>query len=230
MQLISDAGWYRPLRAMTGRLRASALATAVAAAAAGSAAPLAAQQQPENPHMRLLQQAADSRVKGAAGAPVLVYEISDFQCPHCRRFAVEVFPQIDSAYVRTGRVQWVFVSLPMPSHMNSWTAAEAALCAGAVANRFWAMHDRIFQAHAEWVGSAQPGAVMARFAREAGVPMDAYNACVAEDRVAPIILQDVIFGSRVSGTPTFVVNNQQIVGVKTFAEWREILDGLLKQR
>jgi protein-disulfide isomerase len=35
----------------------------------------------------------------------------------------------------------------------------------------------------------------------------------------------------VSGTPTFIVNNQQtVVGVKTFAEWREILDGALKRR
>jgi protein-disulfide isomerase len=199
------------------------------AAAAGADA--AAAQQVDSPHARLLRQAAESRAKGVEGAPVLVYEISDFQCPHCRKFAVEVFPQIDSAYIRTNRVQWVFVPLPMPSHLNSWIAAEAALCAGAVANRFWAMHDRIFLSHAEWTASPDPGPIMAGYAREAGVPMDAFNACVAEDRTAPLILQDVIFGSRVSGTPTFVVNNQQtVVGVKTFAEWREILDGLLKQR
>jgi protein-disulfide isomerase len=195
------------------------------------AAPPASAQQAEAPHARLLNQAAESRTKGAAGAPVLVYEISDFQCPHCRRFAVDVFPQIDSAYIRTGKVQWVFVSLPMPNHMNAWIAAEAALCAGAVANRFWPVHDRLFEAHAEWSTAANPGPLMARYAKEAGVPADAWQACVDEDRVAPIILQDVIFGSRVSGTPTFVVNNQQtVVGVKTFAEWREILDGALRRR
>jgi protein-disulfide isomerase len=191
----------------------------------------AAAQQLEHPQARLLRQAAESRSKGAAGAPVLVYEISDFQCPYCRKFAVEVFPQIDSAYIRTNRVQWVFVSLPMPSHMNAWIAAEAALCAGAVGNRFWSMHDRIFASHAEWSAAADPGTIMARHAREAGVPMEAWEECVAEDRVAPLILQDVIFGSRVSGTPTYIVNNQQtVVGVKTFAEWREILDGLLRKR
>jgi protein-disulfide isomerase len=210
--------------------RSRALLAAAALALATVTPDSAAAQQIEQPNARLLTQAAESRVKGMQGAPVLVYEISDFQCPHCRRFAVEVFPQIDSAYIRTNRVQWVFVSLPMPSHMNSWTAAEAALCAGAVANRFWALHDRIFEAHAEWANAPQPGPIMAKYAREAGVPMEPFLACVAEDRVAPLILQDVIFGSRVSGTPTFVVNNQTVVGVKTFAEWREILDGLLKQR
>jgi protein-disulfide isomerase len=189
----------------------------------------AAAQQQETAHQRLLKRAAESRAKGAQNAAVLVYEISDFQCPYCRQFATEVFPQIDSAYIRTQRVQWVFVSLPMPSHLNAWIAAEAALCAGAVGDRFWPMHDRLFEAHAEWAASADPGPIVARYARELGVPMDAFTTCVDQDRVAPLILQDVIFGSRVTGTPTFVVNNQQtVVGVKTFAEWREILDAALK--
>jgi protein-disulfide isomerase len=205
--------------------------TLLALLALGCMAPGVAAQQVDSPHVRLLNQAAESRTKGAQGAPVLVYEISDFQCPHCRKFAVEVFPQIDSAYVRTGKVQWVFVSLPMPNHLNAWVAAEAALCAGAVANRFWPVHDRLFQSHSEWISATAPGPLLARYAREAGVPMDAWQACVDEDRVAALILQDVIFGSRVSGTPTFIVNNQQtVVGVKTFAEWREILDGLLRRR
>jgi protein-disulfide isomerase len=211
--------------ALTRRLTAFALLL-------GALLPVgAAAQQQETAHSRLLKRAAESRAKGAASAPVLVYEISDFQCPYCRHFALEVFPQIDSAYVKTNRVQWVFVSLPMPSHTNAWVAAEAALCAGAVADRFWPMHDRIFLDQNEWSAAADPGAIMARYAREVGVPMDAYNTCTLQDRVAPIILQDVIFGSRVSGTPTFIVNNQHtVVGVKTFAEWREILDGALKRR
>jgi protein-disulfide isomerase len=217
--------------------RAAALALFVLTCPAAAVATASAQQSPApqpSAHARLLERAAQSRSKGAEAAPVLVYEISDFQCPFCRQFARDVFPQIDSAYIRTNRVQWVFVSLPMPSHVNAWIAAEAALCAGAVAAAgagFWPMHDRIFEAQAEWSNAAEPGAVMARYARDAGVPMEAWTQCVEQDRVAPIILQDVIFGSRVSGTPTFVVNNQQtVVGVKTFAEWREILEAALKRR
>jgi protein-disulfide isomerase len=199
--------------------------------------PVQAQSGPavETPHMRLLRLAGESRSKGSASASVLVYEIADFQCPFCARFATEVFPDIDSAYVKTGKVQWVFVNLPMPSHTQAWGASEAALCAGAVANRFWVMHDRLYVAGQEWINAPDPATVLARYAREAGVPMDAWQSCVAQDRVAGIILQDVIFGSRVSGTPTFIVtvgNNaqQSIVGVKSFAEWRDVLDAALRKR
>lgn len=184
----------------------------------------------------LLERAADSRAKGSPDAAVLVYEIADFQCPFCAKFAQDVFHQIDSAYIATGRVQWVFVNLPMPSHARAWIATEAAMCAGAVSDRFWVMHDRLFQAGDEWIMAADPDAVLARYAREAGVDMEAFNGCVAGDRVAAIILQDVIFGSRVTGTPTFVVNNrttsrqQTIVGVKSFGEWREVLDTALRAK
>lgn len=193
--------------------------------ALGGAAPVAAQD--ADP---LLQKGSASRVKGADGAPLFVYEFADFQCPHCARFALEVFPSIDSAYVRTGRVHWVFVNLPLPSHARAWLAHEAALCAGATADRFWAMHDLLFAAQQEWAEAEDPASVLARLAREAGVPHERYEACVAGDRVAAILLQDVIFAatSRVNGTPAFNVNNEQsVMGLKTFDEWRQILDKAL---
>jgi protein-disulfide isomerase len=210
------------------------LAVAVPLVLGLHAAPASAQQPPQpqaSPHVQLLDRASEARSRGAADAPVLIYEISDFQCPFCRQFALDVFPQIDSAYIRNNRVQWVFVSLPMPSHLNAWVAHEAAACAGGVSDRFWQMKDRLFRNQDEWAAAVDPGALMARYARESGVAMEAWTACVQQDRVAALLLQDVIFGSRVSGTPTFIVNNQQtVVGVKTFAEWRDIIENALRQR
>lgn len=184
----------------------------------------------------LLERAAEARARGAPEAEVLVYEIADFQCPFCAKFAQDVFHQIDSAYITPGHVQWVFVNLPMPSHHNAWVASEAALCAGAANGRFWVMHDRLFVAGQEWSEAEDPGAVLEQYARESGVAMEAFRDCVKGDRVAPLILQDVIFGSRVTGTPTFVVSNraaqhqQTVVGLKSFDEWREVLDVALRRR
>src|SRR5690606_27884409 len=46
----------------------------------------------------LQKRAAASRAKGAESAPVLVFEVADFQCPYCARFWRETFPRLDSAY------------------------------------------------------------------------------------------------------------------------------------
>lgn len=181
----------------------------------------------------LLERASTSRTKGPDGAAIFVYEFADFQCPHCARFALEVFPRIDSAFVRTGKVRWVFVNLPLPNHTNAWLAHEAAACAGAIAQRFWPMHDRLFAAQQEWATAGDPGAVLARLARDTGLPADRFMACTAGDRVSSLLLQDVIFAatSRVNGTPTFNINNEHsVVGLKSFEEWKEILEKVLQAK
>ena len=114
---------------------------------------------------RVLERGALSRAKGQQGAPVMVYEIADFQCPFCARFAREVFPKIDSAYVKTGKVQWFFVNLPLPTYGNAWAASEAALCAGAVADKFWPFHDKLFAAQQEWAMVKDVGPIFSRIAR-----------------------------------------------------------------
>ena len=68
-----------------------------------------------------------ARTKGSATAPVTIYEMSDFQCPWCARFALETLPTLDSEYVRTGKVRLIFVNLPLPSHPNAGPAAELSL-------------------------------------------------------------------------------------------------------
>ncbi|MBI4543655.1 MAG: thioredoxin domain-containing protein [Gemmatimonadetes bacterium] len=181
----------------------------------------------------VMERAAASRARGVQNAPLLVYEIADFQCPYCARFSKEIFPLLDSAYVRPGRVQWVFVNLPLPAHRHAWAAAEAALCAGGLADRFWALHDRLFAAQGEWAMSAEPIPHFLRYAREAGVPVDTFQACILEDAVAPLLLSDVLFSaaSRVGGTPTFIVGEGQVVvGLKAFEEWKELLEKALQAK
>lgn len=185
----------------------------------------------QDPNDPLLERASAARARGQQTAPIFVYEFADFQCPHCARFALEVMPRIDSAFVKTGKVHWVFVNLPLPSHPNAWVAHEAAVCAGAVADRFWEMHDRIFAAQAEWASAADPSSIMMQLARDAGVPADSFTSCTAGDRVSALLLQDVIFAasSRVNGTPAFNVNNEHsVMGLKSFEEWRELLEKTIK--
>ncbi|HZB27283.1 MAG TPA: thioredoxin domain-containing protein, partial [Gemmatimonadales bacterium] len=85
------------------------------------------------------------RSKGSAKAPVTVYEMSDFQCPYCRQFALETFPQLEREYIRTGKVRWIFINFPLTSiHQHASAAAEVALCA-ARQQGFWRVHDLLFE-------------------------------------------------------------------------------------
>lgn len=205
----------------------------VGSLAAGSTQ-VAAQDTGTGTAMPMVERALESRAKGDPAAAVVVFEIADFQCPYCARFSADVGKELDRKYVQTGRVQWVFVNLPLHTHRLAWVAAEAALCAGAAGDLFWPMHERLFAEQQRWSAMDDPGPFFARTARELGVDQAEYAACVAQDRVAPLILQD--FGSGISagitGTPTFIVMKgddvvERLVGLQSVADWSRILDAAL---
>ena len=182
----------------------------------------------------VMERAVESRTKGRDSARVVVFEIADFQCPYCARFAADVAPTLDERYIATDRIQWVFVNLPLHTHPRAWHAAEAALCAGVAGNAFWPMHDLLFAEQDRWGEADDPQALFAEYAAELGVPAEPFATCTADDEVASLILQDL--GSAVSagitGTPTFIVMKgqevvEQMVGVKPVEEWSEVLDRAL---
>ena len=101
---------------------------------------------------------AGAAVKGAAEAPVTLVEFTDYQCPFCRRHFSTTMPQLVRDYVESGKLRYVVKEFPIPSlHPSAAKAAEGALCAGDQ-DRYWEMHDAIFQnprAVARW---RRPGA------------------------------------------------------------------------
>ena len=220
-------------------LSSRAPATLMAVLALAGSAPGAAAQttQPTDrpAGTAVLERALESRAKGADSARVVVFEIADFQCPYCARFAAEIAPALDEKYVETERIQWVFVNLPLHNHARAWHAAEAALCAGVAGGSFWAMHDRLFAEQDTWSAATDPLALFAGYAAELGAGAEAYETCTTRDQVAPLILQDLgsAISAGVTGTPTFIIMKDrqvvdQMVGVQSVEEWSQVLDSALQ--
>lgn len=177
----------------------------------------------------VMARAARGREKGAAGARVSVVEISDFQCPYCRQFYETTYHRFDSAYVKTGKVQMVYIHLPLPMHTQAYPAAEAAMCAGAQ-GKFWEMHDRLFATQREWGGQADAAQRFAKLALELNLDPAQYRDCVDNDRTAPLILNDAMqaSGAGVNGTPAFIVNrNQMLNGAVSFEQLSAAVDAAL---
>lgn len=173
--------------------------------------------------------ASRARMKGSEQAPVTIVEVSDFQCPYCRQFTEEAYRQIDSAYIRPGKAKMVFISYPIPQHAEAWAATEAAYCAGAQ-DQFWPMHDRLFATQREWSGKGDPTERFAGYAQALRLDVEAYRTCVERDQVASMIVNDVMQASSagISGTPTFVLNGQRVVGgAAPFEEFRKAIEEVL---
>jgi protein-disulfide isomerase len=180
----------------------------------------------------VIARADAGRNKGADSARVTIVEVSDFQCPYCREFAANTYPRIDSAYVRTGRAKMVYINLPLSIHSNAYPAAEAAMCAGAQ-GKFWPMHDRLFSTQREWSSETDAVQRFERLAQALQLDMAAYRDCTANDRTAPIIINDAMQAAEagIRGTPAFILvssaGQRTLSGAIPFEQFASEMDALL---
>jgi len=178
----------------------------------------------------LISRADQARILGSDDATIRVVEISDFECPFCARFNEETFPALDSLYIETGKVQYVWIGFPNPSHPRAFPAIEAAFCAGAV-GKFWPMHDLLFANQSEWMEAPNPSEVFARYASSLEIDVSSFAVCIANDRMAPLIVRDYegVVRAGISQTPFFIVaDSVPIVGAAPLEQFVEAIDDLLE--
>jgi protein-disulfide isomerase len=177
----------------------------------------------------VLARAGRDRQHGSESAKVTVIEISDFQCPYCRMFFDSTYRRFDSTYVRTGKVRMVFVNYPLPMHNQAFAASKAAMCAGAQ-GKFWQMHDLLFGRQREWAEQGDAPQRFTRYAAEVGVDAAQFRDCYDNDRVAPLITNDLTQAASagVNSTPTFIINREKVLpGAIPFADLAREVDAAL---
>ncbi len=173
-----------------------------------------------------------ARVRGSADAPVRMVEVSDFQCPYCAEYHRETFAGIDSLYIQTGQVNYVWVSYPNPGHARAWPAIEAAFCAGAV-GQFWPMHDLLFERQGEWTQVEDPFTAFVGYATELGIDRESYADCLRNDRVAPLQVRDYqnVVRAGIGSTPYFILADSiAIRGAAPLENFQSAIDSLLARR
>ena len=166
-------------------------------------------------------------VLGDESAEVTIVEFTDYQCPFCARYYTDTYSTIMSDYVDTGKVKYVFRDLPLSFHQNAKPASLAARCAGDQ-NKYFEMHDRIFEGQEEW-SSGDPVEIFAGYAGEIGLNVSTYNSCYENDNHGAVIDADVALATKVgaTGTPTFFINGSKLVGAQPTATFQNLIDTAL---
>jgi len=173
-----------------------------------------------------------ARTMGRADAPITVYEMSDFQCPYCREFALSTMPLLEREYVQAGKVRFVYINLPLSSlHKNAATAAAVALCA-ARQERFWPMHDLLFRHQQQWAALASPRAYLLALGDSAGLDSARLTQCVASGATAAEVERDAERARRsgATSTPTFYIEGALLEGAAPASVFRAALDSIYRSK
>ena len=172
-----------------------------------------------------------SRTKGSATAPVTVYEMSDFQCPFCKRHAEQTFPTLEREYIATGKVRWIYINYPLSIHPNAAPAAEFAMCA-AREGKFWEAHDLLFRRQTAWAGLSNPSGYLLGLADSLRLTRTRIRSCLESGLTRDAIRDDAAGATRsgATSTPTFYIEGGLLVGALPVEVWRPILDSVYRAK
>ena len=169
-----------------------------------------------------------NRSKGLASAPVTVYEMSDFQCPYCKRFARETFPEIERRYITSGKVRWIYINFPLTNlHKHAAPAGELALCA-AKQNGFWRVHDLLFQYQEAWAQLKETGPFFVSLADSARLSKKALLSCLQNPDTRKSLQAEAEGAQRAgaSSTPTFYIEGGLMEGALPLSVFQQVLDSV----
>jgi thioredoxin family protein len=171
----------------------------------------------------------DANRLGDKNAKVTLIEFADFQCPYCERWYQQVESQIIQQYVQTGKVTFVYKHVAFLGQESDW-AAQAAECA-ADQNKFWEYHDYLWKQQSGENQGAFTKDKLIGFAQQLELDMGKFTTCVQNDQTLARVQADTLEGQQasVSGTPTFFINGQRIVGSQPYSTFQTAIDKALAQ-
>lgn len=169
-------------------------------------------------------------VIGNNSANVVLVEYGDYQCPYCAQY----YPTVKSAVAEfKDQIKFQFRNFPLTnSHPNAFAASRAAEAA-ALQDKFWEMHDALYQPsnNQAWSQASNPNTYFEQYAKEIGLNLAQYKKDFASSQVNDIINADMAEGTRlgITGTPSFFLNGKKIEISNDLKSFQKVINEAIAQ-
>jgi protein-disulfide isomerase len=147
----------------------------------------------------------DTPAKGPAGAPVVIVEFADFECPACGAMR----PVLDEVFEHhRDTVRLYYKHFPLPMHPNAEKAARAAVAAMRQ-GKFWEMHHTLFENQTQLsVENVE------KLAQGIGLDLAKFRQDRDSEATADFVAKNRKQGEALSlqGTPSIFINGRRFSG------------------
>lgn len=170
-------------------------------------------------------------VLGSSDAKVEIIEYASFTCPHCASFHEQVFGQLKTNYIDTGKVRFVNREVYF-DRFGLW-AGMVARCGGDT-DRYFGLVDMIFEKQREWIGDGQAGTIsrnLRTIGKTAGLTDEMLDQCLNDQAMAEALIanfQENMNRDEIQGTPTFLINGEKYSNM-SYAEFSRVIDEKLAE-
>lgn len=156
-------------------------------------------------------------VLGNPNAPVTMIEYGSYLCGHCIDFSKNIFPKINENYIQTNKVKFIYRSFP------PYELGLALMCANDQ-NKFWEYHEQGIN------NSITKADDLKAFAGKIGLDQNAFDQCFDSGKYQAAI-ENLIAQAQdegITGTPSFFINDQKIIGALPYEEFEKAIEAELK--
>lgn len=165
---------------------------------------------------------------GRRDAPVTIVEYASLTCPYCRKFHLEVFPQLKRDYIDTGKVRFILREFPIG--FQSGAATVALRCAPQ--ERYFELYGKFLQQQPKWVSQEVRHDPIFKIASQVGMTRPQFDACYENQGMIDALnaIKDRGRTLGVIGTPNFFINDRLVKTVPGMKEIREMVEPMLASK
>ena len=162
-------------------------------------------------------------IKGKKEAKNTLIEYSDFQCPACGLY----YPLLKQLSREFGEnMMFVYRHFPLQQHKNAKPAAYASEAAGKQ-DKFWEMHDLIFENQDEWSAKSDDKAkeIFIKYAGSLNLNIEKFKNDLNLEEINKKVESDFKSGLKlkVNATPTFFLNGEKLQNPRSYDELKNII-------
>jgi protein-disulfide isomerase len=163
---------------------------------------------------------ATNHVEGQGSSGVKLVEYGDYECPVCETYYQ---PVKDAVGQLSSQIYFQFRNLPLTSiHPNAFAGARAAEAAS-LQNKFWQMHDALYEHQTDWATSSSPKSFFDQYAKNLSLNVTKFDQDYIGSQVNDSINADLSAFTKTGqsmATPTFFLdgqylNNSQLIDSST---------------
>lgn len=165
---------------------------------------------------------------GDKNAKAVLIEYADFQCPGCGA-AHPVVKQLLKDF--QGKILFAYRFFPLTSiHRNAMASAEAAYAAYKQ-NKFWEMHDMLFENQQKWAEITDPMPTFLSYAQNLNLNIDTFKKDMADQKTKDYIdnVENQGTAAGVDSTPTFYLN-KKLVTVRSYDDFKKLIQDQLNSK
>ena len=161
----------------------------------------------------------DDMSMGDPKAKVHMVEYASAACPHCAKFAIDVFPEFKKKYIDTGKVYYTFREVITAPPQVAAAGFLMARCAGK--DKYFSVLDGVFRSQQDWAQTGDVQGSLRRVAHNAGMSDQQYETCISDDKALAALnarVEKYTTQDKVEATPTFFIGGKRLEGEVTLAQ------------